>query len=165
MKKLTSILNEYIEKQIGRNKTNILRVEGIDNPIIYKDICMYFKDKADDYSFIAKLTIEKYHQFIDEKKGAWKKSIEILHQGNNLEVCDDNHISDDYCNNSYIDFNGAITKWRNESANISEENKTIVILLLGTELAPDKGGLEDFCTVSPREIIDVFKKDYSSWFN
>ena len=67
-----------------------------------------------------------------------KELLRYLQQGSNpfyIESADS-----EYYENSYVDYNNAITKWRNESSNI-EDGKTAIILLMGTEAAVDIGGL------------------------
>lgn len=160
MNKLTEVLLGEIQSNIKLNKTNLLRLEGIDNPIIYEKICNYFSN-ASSLEFRGKMTLEKYNQFVGLNEEKWRKSLLFLHQGNNENYSA--NLNENYMHKSYVDFDGAITKWRNESANLIT-GSTVLILLMGTELATDKGGLDDFYNISPRELINDLKFNYSTWF-
>ena len=160
MKKLISVICEQITAQIKSGKTNIIRLESFDNPVVYSSVCKNLQGKMDH--FIAKLAKEKYSEFCDAKNQEWEGALIYLQQGANSYLSDDPDNS--YKENSYVDFNNAITKWRNESANIVD-GKTALILLLGTEAATDVGGLADTSfVISPKEIVSALTTDYSSWF-
>lgn len=161
MKKLISVLSEQIVEQIRPNKTNIIRIESFDSPLVYSAVCKNVSVKVD--CFIAKLAKEKFDEFVVANKAEWLQALLYLHQGNNPVYAD---LPDDiYKNDSFVDFNNAITKWRNESANI-EQNKTSLILLMGTEAATDVGGLADTSyVISPKELVSSLSTDYSSWFS
>ena len=161
MKQLVDVLYREIKSQIQPAQANIVRIEGIDNPIIYQRICQ--KLIADDTieTAIPKITKEKYAAFQKAGKSEWAQALFYLHKGSNSVYSD--AISDEYADNSFVDFNNAITKWRNESADFS--GSTVLILLMGTELAQDTGGLADTSfVISPSEIITDLSKDYSTWF-
>ncbi|MBR9937630.1 macro domain-containing protein [Oscillospiraceae bacterium Marseille-Q3528] len=161
MKQLVDVLYREIKSQIQPAQANIVRIEGIDNPIIYQRICQQLI--ADDTidTVIPKITKEKYVAFQNAGKSEWAQALFYLHKGSNSIFSD--AISDEYADNSFVDFNNAITKWRNESAGFS--GCTVLILLMGTELAQDTGGLADTSfVISPSEIITNLSKDYSTWF-
>ena len=107
--------------------------------------------------------MEKYLQFEAEGKPQWIQSLAYLHKGNNPS----HNTEPDtiYAEHSYVDFDQAITKWRNESPNMPS-GKTSLISLMGTEAAPDDAGsLKDTTfVISPREIISWLGADYSDWF-
>ena len=162
MKQLVTVLFREIIKEIELFRSNIVRIEGIDNPLIYQDIC----ERLDSYQavdeFIPKITREKYIAFSEAGKSEWSQALSYLHQGRNGIFL--TKISNDYAEASFVDFNNAITKWRNESAN-HDARRTTLILLMGTEVAQDPGGLADTSfVISPKEIIECLSKDYSSWF-
>ena len=141
---INQIENE-IELQISKNDDlAIIRVEGFDSPIIYKEICSYFKNTT-LVDLHAKLSKEKYEEFKNTNQSQYYKAIEFLEESN------------------YIDFEGAMTRWRNNSTEVDSNKKTLV-LLMGTEVVPDKGGLADFYKISPETILDIIKKNYSIWF-
>lgn len=162
MKQLVSVLYREIIKQIEPHQSNMVRIEGIDNPVTYQNICMSINSAQVVDEFIPKITREKYKSFVEIGKPEWEKALNYLHQGDNSFYTSD--ISDDYAEASFVDFKNAITKWRNESAN-HDTQKTTLVLLMGTEAAQDTGGLADTSyVISPKEIIDILSKDYSSWF-
>ena len=162
MRQLTSVLIDQIEKQIKSHKTIIIRVECIDNPIIYWHLCDYFRNSSKIDIFIAKLAQEKYYEFSASNNPEWVSSLQSLHQGANPYHAND--VLAQYAEKSYVDFNNAITKWRNESANLGKDT-TALVLLMGTEAAPDTGGLADTSyAISPREIIANLSANYCSWF-
>ncbi|MGG7209718.1 type IV secretion system DNA-binding domain-containing protein [Clostridium baratii] len=140
---IDSIENE-IEKHIQNGKTNLIRLEGIEDPTIYKEVCKYFKNSTK--SFEAKLSREKYDDFKSESKSSWK---EALHY---LDI------------NGFVDKEGAMTKWRNSVASTNEDS-TKTILLMGTELVQDKGGLADFFSINIETILrGLGQKKYYSYF-
>ena len=160
MKKLIDVLCSQIIQQVHLGKTNIIRLECFDDPRVYSAVSAALKGKVD--YFIAKLSKEKYEEFQVEARAEWAGSILSLHQGSNDAYCETP--SSAYITNSYVDFNNAITKWRNESANIGD-SVTSLILLMGTESATDVGGLLDTSfVISPKELVASLREDYSKWF-
>lgn len=162
MKLLVNILLREILKQVEPNQSNIVRIEGIDNPLIYQNVCQKLVLAKELDEVVPKITRDKYYFFVNSEKPEWEKALLYLHQGRNITFSSD--ITADYAEKSFVDFNNAITKWRNESAN-HDEQKTTLILLMGTEVAQDTGGLADTSfVISPKEIIISLSKDYSAWF-
>lgn len=134
-----------IEKQAKKSEVSLIRLEGIDTPIIYEGICKYLSN-SNKYNFIAKLSIEKLRKFEEKNYIEWENSIEYLKS------------------NNFVDFKGAITNIRNSSIDYIGGNQKTIILLMGTELVLDKGSLADFYCINPETILKKIKKDYSSWF-
>lgn len=164
MKQLVQVLTSQIERLIKNSarKTIIIRLECMDDPRVYWAVCNYLSQLPELGIFIAKLSREKYLTFLNESRSEWSHSLQKLHQGKNLSYSD--FVTDNYSEKSYVDFGNAITKWRNESASLEAE-KSAVVLLMGTEAAPDTGGLADTSfVISPKEIIADLSSDYSSWF-
>ena len=164
MKQLISVVYKQIVSQIKTNEINMVRLQGFDNPIIYKSICELFRNDPAIECFIPKLTLEKYSQFENAKEATWTPALMYMHKGSNGEY---NSTPDAlYANNSYVDFDKAITKWRNESPNLPHD-KTALVLLMGTEAVPDDAGsLEDTTfVVSSANIIELLSLDYSEWFS
>ena len=161
MKQLIDVLYHEITSQIQPSQANIVRIEGIDNPVIYQKVCQRLFACHTIDKLIPKITKEKYLVFQDANKSEWAQSLFYLHKGTNNTYSES--VNEEYAENSFVDFNNAITKWRNESASFSDN--TVLILLMGTELAQDTGGLADTSfVISPSEIIATLSKDYSSWF-
>ena len=164
MKQLVHVLTTQIESLIRNSarKTIIIRLECMDDPRLYWMVCDHLSKLPEISVFIAKLSREKYFTFSKEERPEWALSLQKLHQGDNPMFSD--IISELYSEKSYVDFGNAITKWRNESASLEAE-KTSLVLLMGTEAAPDTGGLADTSfVISPKEIIADLSSDYSSWF-
>lgn len=164
MKQLISVITNQIIKQIRPNEINMVRLENFDNPIIYRSVCENLYQSNQVHKLVPKLTLEKYLQFEAERKPQWIQSLAYLHKGNNTTHNTEPDTA--YAEHSYVDFDQAITKWRNESPNMPS-GKTSLILLMGTEAAPDDAGsLKDTTfVISPREIIDWLGADYSDWFS
>lgn len=163
MKQLINVLIKEILNQVKPLKSNIVRVESIDNPVIYKSVCEKLQQSEKIDLFIPKLTKEKYQEFKKANEADWTQAINYLYQGDSSFYCE--NPTPEYLQASYVDFSNAITRWRNESANL-DTNQTSLILLLGTEAASDTGGLVDTSfVISPKEILAALNVDYSKWFN
>ncbi len=147
-------MRKYIDEivhliEIQNNKANsvaIIRLEGFENPIIYKEVCKYLKANS-KINLNAKLAKEKYDEYKGVNNNNWLQSLKFLEE------------------NNYIDFEGAMTKWRNNSTEIEQQdNKKNLVLLMATESVPDKGGLADFFKITPESVLEKVKKNYSAWF-
>ena len=162
MKKLIEVLSNQVLSQIKENKANIVRIECFDDPRVYWSVCRSISESGRVETFMGKLAHEKYLEFTSANRSDWTQSIQLLHQGLNEQF--DTSLRDDYAKKSFVDFSNAITKWRNEIAGAGED-RTSLILLMGTEAAADTGGLADTSfVISPKEIISKLANNYSSWF-
>ena len=163
MRQLITVITNQILQQIKPNEINMVRLESFDNPIVYKSVCELLQGNPKVTHFVAKLTLEKYNQFTEAENANWVPALMYLHKGANLAYDEDRPAA--YAQRSYVDFERAITKWRNESPNMPA-NQTSLILLMGTEAAPDDAGsLRDTTfVISPREIIALLNANYSQWF-
>lgn len=149
MKNYIEAIVEEIELQINQGSISLIRIEGIESPLIYKEVCRNIKNEfGHKLRLEAKLSKEKYEQFLAENKPEWKKAIEFL------EV------------NNFIDFDGAMTRWRNNSVDLNTEvnGDKVLVVLMGTEMVQDIGGLADFYFISPETIIRKLNKNYAIWF-
>lgn len=163
MKQLISVITKQILKQIRQNEINMVRLESFDSPIIYRSVCENLRQSDRVHTLIPKLTLEKYRQFETANNLNWTQALMYLHKGENLSFSASPDAQ--YAERSYVDFAQAITKWRNESPNMPA-GQTSLVLLMGTEAAPDDAGsLKDTTfVISPREIISWLGNDYSEWF-
>ena len=162
MKQLISVIHNQIKQQIRPGKVNMVRLENFDHPILYKSVCEQLQNSGEIPGFNAKLTLEKYRQFSAAGQPAWEQALRYLHQGLNAAYAQER--SADYDAASFVDFENAITKWRNESPNMLA-GQTSLVLLMGTEAAADAGSLKDTSyVISPQEIIVQLQADYSKWF-
>ena len=162
MKRLIDLLAEQVNSQINYGKSNIVRIECFDNPIIYKSLCeRLLADNRID-CLILKLSVEKYNEFKSENISEWENSLEFLHRGNNDDYQE--NPDDAYIEESFVDIKNALTKWRNKLAEV-ETGKTGLLFLMGSEAAPDTGGLADTSfAITPKYTISHLKNDYSKWF-
>ena len=107
MKQLLDVLYREITSQIQPAQANIVRIEGIDNPLIYQRICQKLTACDTIESFIPKITREKYVAFKSSGRSEWDQALFYLHKGNNSTYS--NTIDDEYADRSFVDFNNAIT--------------------------------------------------------
>ena len=171
MRQLISEITDQIVEHIRINEINMIRLECFDDPIIYESVCRNLENETrlGNIVLIPKITLEKYNQFSASNNSFWSQSLIYLHKGKNPQYNpsyeNDLESDNEYAANSFVDFNKAITRWRNESSNISSD-VTCLILLMGTEAAPDdSGSLKDTTfLISPSEMVKKLSKDYSSWF-
>lgn len=143
-----SEIEHLIELQIKNSESNIviIRLEGFDSPIIYKEICKNL-ETYNNVNISAKLSKEKNDEFRAINNSKWNIAFDFLEK------------------NNYIDTAGAMTKWRNNSTELAyENNKKHLVLLMGTESVQDKGGLVDFYSITPETILRSLKNSYSKWF-
>lgn len=147
MRKYIDEIVHLIEVQSNKaDSVTIIRLEGFENPIIYKEICKYLKSHS-KINLNAKLAKEKYDEYKAANNNSWIQSIKFLEE------------------NDYIDFEGAMTKWRNNSTEIEKvDSVKNLVLLMATEAVPDKGGLADFYKITPESVLEKVKKNYSAWF-
>lgn len=149
---MNSYINEIehlIELQIRKSINNqvvIIRMEGFDSPILYKEVCKYFIASS-MVELQGKLSKEKFEEFKEKNKNEWVKSIEFFKA------------------NELVDNEGSMTRWRNSSTEIIKDiNQKYLVLLMGTEKIQDKGGLSDFYSITPEMILNSLKKNYGKWF-
>lgn len=147
MRKYIDEIVHLIETQSNKSDSvTIIRLEGFENPIIYKEVCKYFKSNS-KIEINAKLAKEKYNEYKEANNNNWIQSIKFLEE------------------NNYVDFEGAMTKWRNNSTEIEkQDNVKNLVLLMATEAVSDKGGLADFYKITPESVLERVKKNYSAWF-
>ena len=164
MQKLISVITRKILEQIHPGEANMVRLENFEAPVLYRSVCEALRKSGKIDRLIPKLTLEKYVQFQKRNEPSWKASLIWLSQGDNLSYSDSP--DEIYMDSSYVDFDQAITKWRNKSPDFTP-GQTSLILLMGTEASPDDAGsLRDTTfMISPREIISWFDGDYSRWFD
>lgn len=162
MKQLINLLTEQVRSQINDGKSNIVRIECFDNPIIYKSICESLCSDSKVDLLLLKLSIEKYREFEGEDRPEWRNALDYLHKGNNIVYL--SNPSEGYIEASYVDFDNALTKWRNRLAEL-EPGKTGLLFLMGSEVAQDTGGLVDTSfAITPKHVINILQEDYSRWF-
>ena len=132
MKKYVKTIETLISRQIVSGKTNLIRIEGVEYPLVYQALYKMLKNKYAE-NLHAALSVEKFSQFMG---AATPETSPVLHwfvdQGLVLE-------------------NDTLTWMRNQAAN-EQADKTSVYLLMGTEAVQDRGGLEDFSSIMTSEL-------------
>lgn len=125
-------LAEYIFRQIklnvsGSGTKHVFRVEGFEDLGLYAKVCELTSAHFDSVHFIAKLSQAKFDQLKDSNPYA----------ANVMK------------GNGWVDFDDRMTYYRNL---VPEAGERMVILLLGTDVVADKGGLSDFYAITPHTI-------------
>lgn len=136
-----------VEEQIKKiDKFSLIKLENFQNPRVYLDVCLEIGAiaKSENVKFIGKLSRERYLE--------WYQDVHYRNVLGKLQEL------------GYVEETGSLTKWRNDSF-LSTFNQKVIILLMGTELVVDKGGLADFFTISPETIEQIVGNKYSSFFN
>ena len=141
MKKLIAEVISMIEKQLGKSKTYLLKLEDFDDPIIYMEVCKHFAGNHNIH-LIANLEYSKYESFCSMNKSHWEYALDYLES------------------NGFVQ-NIPLTKFRNQAA--EKHEGTMLLLLMGAEAALDKGSLKDFNRISMSDVVVRLKKDYSLW--
>ena len=142
MKSYIAELLELINQRIAPNETNLLRVEGVEDPYIYLIVFDTLKQKYGS-KLIAYIAPEKVSIF--EKEEGNRAAIQKL---------EEEHV---------IDRTRTMTSIRNQAGD-EDPGNFCLYLLMGTEVAQDTGGLGDFGCVSTTMILETISKDYSKWF-
>ncbi len=135
-------LTEYIYKQIINNirlsnEKNVIRVEGFDDIDLYCSLCEKIETycKENNIDLIAKLALNKYNQL---SPGSLKSSEKMKLS-------------------KWVDFEDHMTSYRNI---VPENDQNLLILMLGTDMVADKGGLNDFYAITPHSVDRNIGKNY-----
>ena len=107
MKQLVRVLYQKILEEVQPGQSNIVRLEGIDHPIIYQELCKKLLARPSIEQFIPKLAREKYAEFLKAGRAEWGHALAFLHQGGNSSFSSD--LTEQYAAASYVDFNNAMT--------------------------------------------------------
>lgn len=142
MKSLAVFLVNNIKREIqqaANDSKNIICIKGINSAEVYCDICTRLNLYAsnNDISFVAKLSNGKYQDFLANDADCAATKLMFNHQ--------------------WVDTEDKMTSYRNKPAVACEK---LLILMMGTESVPDRGGLSDFFTLSPQQIEQQIKNDY-----
>ena len=131
-----------INQRIIPNETNLLRLEGVEDPAIYLAIHNTLKHQFGS-QLVTYIAPEKVKAF--ESVESYRVAIAKM---------EEEHI---------IDKNRTMTSIRNQAG---DETPGVfrLYLLMGTEVAQDTGGLGDFGCVSTSMLSEIVAKDYSRWF-
>lgn len=144
MRKYTENMLSLIAKQIVPGKTNLIRIEGVESPLVYQSIVKALTNRfAEDLH--AALSGEKYAQFRENAGSAG------------------NAVLDWFVSEGIVLSHDTLTYMRNKAAN-EPTNHTSIYLLMGAEAVQDRGGLEDFTSIATAELAAQLSEDYSVWF-
>lgn len=133
MKAYIKLLCEIVDDKVeNRENFSLIKLENFTTPKIYYEVCSHIEDKLKEkgIELVAKLSKEKYE--------LWNKNSSNQTWLQKLK------------NKDWIELTGNLTKWRNIS--FSKDNYNSVIVLMGTEVVEDKGGLEEFNKISPESL-------------
>ena len=132
MKQLTDYIYRDVKRSIQRpGDKQVIRVDGFEDLRLYLRLCenVYALCAKQGYTLVAKLSRNKYQQFVDS--GACPSEAVTMKL------------------NGWVDEDDHMTSYRNM---LPEPGKKLVILLLGTDMVDDKGGLNDFFAITPNKI-------------
>lgn len=144
MRKYTETMLSLIAKQIVSGKTNLIRIEGVESPLVYQTIVKSLSAKYSD-DLHAALSGEKYAQFKENASAV------------------DNPVLDWFAKEGIVLESDTLTYMRNQAAN-EPTNHTSIYLLIGAEAVQDRGGLEDFTSIVTAELTAQLSVDYGMWF-
>lgn len=137
-------LTEYIFKQIIHSikpdhDKQVIRVDGFDDLYLYLLLCQKVQKYCQSHSItlIAKLAKSKYEQLKATSSYA----------ASQLE------------SNHWIDFEDHMTSYRNI---VPDDGEKLFVLMLGTDMVADKGGLNDFFSITPHTLDRAIGKKYSA---
>ncbi|MFI3254045.1 MAG: hypothetical protein R3Y63_06860 [Eubacteriales bacterium] len=131
MKQLGTVLVDTILHQCTENQCNLVRVEHFDTPLVYHALCQALEQNGKFAYFYPKITKEKYEEFQGHGDHFWASALEYFHQGENDAFSPTPDL--DYQEKSFVDFQNAMTKWRNKAAEVDVPG-TGLILLWGLKL-------------------------------
>ena len=141
MKQLADYIFSGIQKnlELGGDK-QVIRVDGFENLGLYLRLCEKVAALCikRGYTLVAKLSRSKFLQL--QATGKWPAEAVRMQQQN------------------WIDMEDHMTVFRNM---LPANGKKLVVLMLGTDLVQDKGGLNDFFAITPSQIDASIGKEYA----
>lgn len=141
MKQLTEYIYQDIRHSLDRNgDKQIIRVDSFEDLRLYLLLCQKVFDycKEHNRTMIAKISRKKFEQLCS------KGNVEFEAQ--------------QLLSNEWVDLDDHMTSYRNI---VPADGQKIVVLLLGTDMVDDKGGLGDFYAITPQKIDKDIGKKYS----
>lgn len=142
MRGYIKLIKEIIDKElVYDSRYKLIKFTNFVDPKIYLEIANHYYNKFfnTDIVFVAKLSREKYSIWRTNQN--YKKNLDDLESKN------------------FIELDGNLTKWRNYA--FMNPDKKFIIFLFGTEVVEDRGGLEEFFTISTETIENYISNDYS----
>lgn len=132
---IQSILNAIIAQKPSKEKQLRIRLSGFEDSRVYYEVCKCVFAEFPDIDIIAKLSSEKYAQFIDN--GADSSTLSKMKE------------------NGWVAGEKSLTYFRNLS-----QDQAQLIILMGTEAVDDQGGLSDLYYIDPSRIITELHGNY-----
>ena len=143
---VTSLKNYVLNQKPQASSKTIIRIDGFENIRIYELFCSEINQYCEDNNIklIAKLSYPKYLEFDNSRNPDFVSSILSMKQ------------------NGWIDMDDSLTQYRNE---LPKENEKLLVILMGTELIEDAGGIHDTYYINPSRIEADIRGGYSDIFN
>lgn len=141
MRHLADYIFHDICQNLQRNSDKqVIRVDGFEDLGLYLRLCENVSSFCLDQrkTLVAKLSNSKFAQFVST--GKWQTEIYKMTE------------------NGWVDEDDHMTSYRNM---LPDPNKKLVVLLLGTDMVDDKGGLTDFFAITPNKIDAEIGVKYS----
>ncbi len=144
MKYIINTLTKTIKEFLSSGKKVILKLEGFDDIRIYSQVCTNIDAlcKRQNISVIMKLSQEKFEEF--------KEQNQHINELNTMQ------------NNHWVNFENTMTYYRNL---VSNSSTTKMLILMGTEMVQDKGGIHDIDTYTPQTLEKSIQSNCFELFN
>jgi hypothetical protein len=146
MKFIVRCLSDEILKQTPHEQGKaIIRIDGFEDLRIYEQLCTLLKAKCDSIGvkLIAKISCDKFKDFKEKDYSGYQSEIQSMQ------------------NNNWVDKDDHLTKYRNM---LPEANERLLVLLMGTEVVQDKGGLDDFFALNHNRLENIIDGRYHEVF-
>ena len=138
---IDSIKQIIVNQKPSLDKQLRVRINGFEDPYIYEEVAKYFHNRYDaSLGIVTKVSSEKMAQF--SNGNIHNSAIFQLKQ------------------NDWVASKNSLTYYRN----LPIENAQIIILM-GTEVVEDQGGLSDCFNIDPSKIVSNLNGDYSKIFH
>lgn len=146
MKYIVAALKQYVinQKPQDSNKT-IIRIDGFEDVRIYDLFCKEIKQYCEQMGIllVAKLSYPKYIEFQNAGRSEYSTAILSMQQ------------------NDWIDNDDSLTQYRNI---LSHQEEKKLIILMGTEVIEDKGGIHDIYFINSTRMESDIHGNYSDVF-
>ena len=155
---IVTTLTKSVLKQIPIEPGKaIVRIDGFEDVRIYEQVCSRVAEscKQQGVMFVAKLSYVKYQEFKKKNQMEWQTALQVMEQIKGSET-------DAYeIDSSWVDREDHMTVYRNL---LPRDDGKLLILLMGTEMVQDKGGLSDFYALYPGNLESMLNSRYHEVF-
>lgn len=141
MKQLAEYIFHDIDRNLKDSEKQVVRVDGFEDLGVYLHLCQRVEKLCLEQgrTLVAKLSRKKFEQF--KKKGQWSIELTLMQE------------------KGWVDEEDHMTSYRNM---LPVNGKKLLVLLLGTDMVDDKGGLNDFFAITPNRIDIEIGNTYSN---